>query len=143
MTKDEIKTKINDLFPRIPYGVKGLVRGKKVEGILVILLNNEYPCVRVTSGMLYQLTNNDFVPLLRPLEDMTGEEREYIRNRWNYEWDGEDVYNLVNNYKINVCDAEYFIDWLNSRHFDYRCLIAKGLAKKAEPGTYFDNLEEK
>ena len=93
--------------------------------------------------MLYQLTNNDFVPLLRPLEDMTSEEREYIRNRWNYEWDGEDVYNLVNNYKIDVCDAEYFIDWLNSRHFDFRGLIVKGLAKKAEPGTYFDNLEEK
>ena len=58
----------------------------------------------------------DFTPYLFPMSSMTEEQKQeyqYITKRWMYD----------SSYSIG--DS---IDWLNAHHFDYRCLIEKGLA---------------
>ena len=58
----------------------------------------------------------DFKPYLFPMSSMTDEQKQeyqYITERWMYD----------SSYSIG--DS---IDWLNAHHFDYRCLIEKGLA---------------
>ena len=58
-------------------------------------------------------------PFLRPMSSMTEEEKDF----WEI------------THKHHCKDWEY-IDWLNSRHFDYRGLIEKGLALEAPEGMY-------
>ena len=74
-------------------------------------------------------------PYLRPLSSITPEEKEHIKNKWSYaNWNT--LNDFLNYSLIDACDAESFIDWLNSHHFDYRGLIEKGLAIEAPEGMY-------
>lgn len=74
-------------------------------------------------------------PYLRPLSSMTPEEKKYIKYKWGYsDWDT--LNDFIDYTLIDTCDAESFIDWLNSKHFDYRGLIEKGLAIEAPEGMY-------
>ena len=37
---------------------------------------------------------------------------------------------------IEISEFSKIYDWLNAHHFDYRCLIEKGLALEAPEGMY-------
>lgn len=113
---------LKDLCARLPYKVKGIITYDKsnttftVEGIdsNILHLSNAEECYV-----------DDFKPYLRPMSDMTEEERgEY------------DEFCFGMFILRNEIDAFDFIDWLNSHHFDYRGLIEKGLALEASEGMY-------
>jgi len=75
---------------------------------------------------LYAIWENK--PYLRPMSSMTEEEsREYNSFSLGEDW--------VSNPYMGV-PAFHVLDWLNSRHFDYRGLIEKGLALEAPNGMY-------
>ena len=70
----------------------------------------------------YSCHIEDIRPYLRPMSSMTEEEmKEFEKIKLSYHFD-EDGYVLF--------------DWLNKHHFDYRCLIEKGLALVAPEGMY-------
>lgn len=65
-------------------------------------------------------------PYLFPLSSMTKEQKQYLKNRFCYDWDGE-PYDLWK-CQIEIGDTDELIDWFNKNYFDYRGLIEKGLA---------------
>ena len=112
MTQEEKQLLLKDLCARIPNHVKAELHGE-----VCTVLGYFDDFVMLTSNTpLGQQTNIANIKLyLRPLSSMTDEEKEVYRTFFNY--DGIDEY----------CFKDY-IDWLNESHFDYRCLISKGLA---------------
>ena len=122
MTQEEKELLLKDLCARLPYGVKGIItyNGDKniftIKGIFNILFLSDTECCNV----------EDFKPYLFPLSSMTEEQKQYLKNRFCSEWDGE-PYDLWK-YQIEIGDTDELIDWLNKSHFDYRVLIEKGLA---------------
>ena len=66
----------------------------------------------------------EVLPYLRPMSNMTEEERKEHNLHRLSKW------STYSEYCANV------IDWLNAHHFDYRGLIEKGLALEAPEGMY-------
>ena len=71
-------------------------------------------------------------PYLRPLSDMTEDERKLAKDN------GCIIYHDTspNNKGLLVIASPNGFDWLNAHNFDYRGLIEKGLALKAKKGMY-------
>lgn len=106
-----------DVCARLPYGVKykdahGYIEildfGKGFHTAINHILHDNTPCI-----------------YLRPMEDMTKEE-EIELGRIGCEGNIEHKYGVF--YRCQ--------DYLNSHHLDYRGLIPKGLALKADKGMY-------
>ena len=124
MTQKEKQLLLKDLSCRIPYGV--IVNVDENHKVMMESVN-WYEEVSVDDGSNDLYTISQVRPYLRPLSSMTPEEKKYIKYKWGYsEWDT--LNDFINYTLIDTCDAESFIDWLNSKHFDYRGLIEKGLA---------------
>ena len=132
MTQEEKQLLLKDLSCRIPYGV--IVNVDENHKVMMESVN-WYEEVSVDDGSNDLYTISQVRPYLRPLSSMTPEEKKYIKYKWGYsDWDT--LNDFINYTLIDTCDAESFIDWLNSRHFDYRGLIEKGLAVEAPEGMY-------
>ena len=132
MTQEEKQLLLKDLSCRIPYGV--IVNVDESHKVMMESVN-WYEEVSVDDGSNDLYTISEVRPYLRPLSSMTPEEKKYIKYKWGYsEWDT--LNDFINYTLIDTCDAESFIDWLNSKHFDYRGLIEKGLAIEAPEGMY-------
>lgn len=129
MTKEEQKLLTIDLSARLPYGVKLLYDDgeNQIVGVLdeiIIsrsLVSDNYQTFVDFSTVPDNYDNPCYLeyikPYLRSMEDMTeGEENEYERI----------VRGSLSNH----------LDWLNEHHFDYRCLIEKGLALQAPEDMY-------
>lgn len=118
---------LKDICARLPYGVKI----NTIQGNFTLLgLTNE----RIFTTCEVEGCHNDFPiecikPYLFPLSSMTEEQKKYITDRWgiNDEFDFE-INPDWGEYFVELGDIVDFIDWLNKNHFDYRCLIEKGLA---------------
>jgi hypothetical protein len=117
---------IKDLCARFPYHTMVEYRGGTVD-------YTEYSrSVRM----------EDCKPYLRPLSDMT--EKEYSRiSRILSDWFDSELFILTEEPFIEyaLSQVKYSIspmlfDWMNEHHFDYRGLIAKGLALPAPKGMY-------
>ena len=123
MTQRDKELLERDLSCRIPYGVI-----LNVNGISNVKLTSVswYGEVGIDNGYTYLYTISEIKPYLFPLSSMTEEQKQYIKNRFCYDWDGE-PYDLWK-YQIEIGDTDELIDWLNKSHFDYRVLIEKGLA---------------
>ena len=109
MTQEEKQLLLVDLSARFPYNVAVDCRDE----------DSRFTCY-LTSDILREIQNNncywEYKPYLFPLSNMTEEQKkeyQYITERWMYD----------SSYSIS--DS---VDWLNKNHFDYRGLIAKGLA---------------
>ena len=136
MTQEDKELLLRDLCSRLPYNVKcaevhpnnkfvnkwDIVKiGKFIEdGIFISNCEETY-------GYVSQIEN--IKPYLFPLSSMTEEQKQYLKNRFCYDWDGE-PYELWK-YQIEIGDADELIDWFHENHIDYRCLIPKGLALDA------------
>ena len=123
MTQEEKELLLKDLCARLPYGVIVKYKQKTLYPVGEYTVN-----VKADDDILqHRLKHLDFKPYIRPMSSLTEEEKEYIKRRFCYEnW--TDFNDFFNHYKIDVEDSYIFIDWLNAHHFDYRCLIEKGLA---------------
>jgi hypothetical protein len=120
MKREEKELLLRDLCGRLPYGVKiHIGKTQRIE---------EFGDINLRIGAINN-TYADIRPYLFPLSSMTEEQKQYLKNRFCYDWDGE-PYELWK-YQIEIGDADELIDWFNKNHFDYRGLIKKGLAKDA------------
>ncbi len=128
MTQQEKQFLLKDLCARIPY--RTLVQlnpgaYNKPEMCILIGIDGEQVYLNVDSD---PFIIDHIKPYLRPMSSMTEEEsREYKSFSLGEDW--------VSNPYMGV-PAFHVLDWLNSRHFDYRGLIEKGLAIEAPDGMY-------
>ena len=147
MTQEDKKLLLNDLCTRLPYGVKVAIEytdGKYTRIYDLREIDND-----TTANLRQQVTvwNYGFYssvisyplidcrPYLRPMKDMTEEERE----DYNIFIDEFSIDNRYPQFTAEYVDkklVDEYIDWLNAHHFDYRGLIEKGLALEAPKGMY-------
>ena len=129
MTQEDKELLLKDLCTRLPYKVKIMryvERNNKINE-LIPKLNLSIRLVELFIG------DNEFIikPYLRPMSSMTEDERKEYNDI---------VKNTIDFYGCpkskEICFFIVPIDWLNSRHFDYRGLIEKGLALEAPKGMY-------
>lgn len=113
MKQEDKELLIKDLCGRLPYGVKVMLKGI------------HYPAIITTMdaqlGILYHNGNSykikDCKPYLRPMSSMTEEEKKELL-------------------KCTGSTIDTVIDFYNSKYFDYRGFIPKGLALEAIEGMY-------
>jgi len=131
MTQEDKQLLLQDLCARLPYGVKGIITYDTstttftVEGIdnNVLHLSDAEECYA-----------EDFKLYLRPMSSMTKEEKK-IQKDYIYHFSGNSLPDYEGDFVFEDEVHEY-IDWLLSKHFDYRNLIEKGLALDAPEGMY-------
>lgn len=110
MTQEQRDLLIKDLVQRLPYGVMakfGDSNPSKITNITHCIDSNSWfvESEGESDGMICPIDN--VKPYLFPLSSMTEEQlKEYMT--------------IPSGYRT--------IDWFNKNHFDYRCLIEKGLA---------------
>lgn len=130
MTEEEKQILLRDLCARLPYGV--ICHTEKGDGYLCsinqTIFGTEYglninPLKRDYFGDS-ETEEQAVKPYLRPMYSMTEEERQnapYLTYLDGY---------------MNYSEAERYVDWLNSHHFDFHYLIEMGLALEAPDGMY-------
>lgn len=111
---------IKDLCGRLPYGVKAST--KIGTNIIVSFMGDD--TIIGEDGDSYDISF--ITPYLYPLSSMTEEQKEYLNNRFCYDWNGE-PYDLWE-CQIEIGEADEIVDWFNENHFDFRGLIPMGLA---------------
>ena len=139
MTQEDKELLLKDLCARLPYGVKCYGYCFKIDGnhcecygtldsikLGVWYLFHLSNRMSINNGATYEETFLEVKPYLFPMSSMTEEQKEYIRNRFCYAWEGEP--DKLWRHQIDIEDAEGIIDWFNKNHFDYIGLIEKGLA---------------
>ena len=135
MTQDEKKLLLRDLCARLPYNIKCL----DIERNTLINVDDLYNYLH--SGWYF-----DLKPYLRPLSDITKDERlevEMIFEKWfeknACKVDGEGYIEVLANYDVSGIEPGFcsdYVDWLDSHYFDHRGLIPRNLALKAPEGMY-------
>lgn len=114
MTEQDKQLLLKDLCARLPYDVV-VNDGNEIDTLKAYMLDD-----------LMFIDEAVIKPYLRPMSNMTEEEKEEYRNECNKV--------LSMPFKIN---GPYpIVDWLNSHHFDHRGLIEKGLALEAPDNMY-------
>ena len=130
MTQEEKELLIKDLCSRLPYECIISIAEGGIDGI-------QWADVTLNSYLFHQILEEDaweyVKPYLRPMSSMTEEERQEYN----------DLYYQVliqrsngNAYRDTKMVEALHIDWLNKNMFDYRDLISKGLAIKANDNMY-------
>ena len=143
MTQEDKELLLKDLCARLPYGIKGIHR-EQIHIISNMDGNSLYPSIKV-DGYDAWFPVETFKPYLRPMSSMTEEEKNELNKRFSnigYFFTQEPPYDyglMVQHSDIGsiiVSEFSEVYDWLNSRHFDYRGLIEKGLALEAPEDMY-------
>ena len=125
MTQEDKELLLKDLCARLPYGVKiKLIRWDIDEGMYI---NTTLEPDDIERLLNVEEGDTEIKPYLFPLSSMTEEQkREYdmlLTDIPTYEYKGGDIVTVFETY-----DNWMSIDYLIAHHFDYRCLIEKGLA---------------
>ena len=120
MTNEEKELLLKDLGARFAYHpfVYGKTGYTSNEGRLTGLFSSGVH-IRTRGGSLEHYFIEEIKPYLRHMSTMTKEESKEFDETIQY------TQRTLESY-----------DWLNAHHFDYRCLIEKGLAIKAPKGMY-------
>ena len=121
MTQEEKQLLLVDICARLPYGIKGIHRGKVHELFTIDGREVNSACIQV-DGYDAWFSVDTFKPYLRPLSSMTKEEREYLEE--------------LSNFKATPSVVRDKVDFYLERHLDYRGLIPMGLALEAPEGMY-------
>lgn len=139
MTQEEKQLLLKDLAARVPYGV--IVEQTMFPSTLA---DKEQKLKSVQANNCVQLYwykyINEFVPIhcikpyLRPMSSMTEEEKKERNFYCGYKpyYEEEDCGEKY----FAESDMSDYIDWLLSRHLDYRGLIPMGLALEAPKDMY-------
>lgn len=118
---DEAKRKLllKDICGRLPYGVKLHNTRNNFD---IALLSLPYG----VKSLEELIETHAVMPYLRPMSSMTEEEK-------------KELHNISVKVEIGETFSDGYIkriDYLNAHHFDYRGLIAMGLALEALKGMY-------
>lgn len=159
MKQEDKKLLLKDLCARLPYGIKVNApfttnKQEKAKGYKINSINfgvvewtpilfgekkrrnsiiieafsekyNQYCSIDIELNN----TIEEVKPYLFPISSMNEEQKQYLKNRFCYDWDGG-PYDLWK-YQIEIGDADELVDWFHKNHFDYRVLINKDLALDA------------
>lgn len=127
MKQEERQLLLQDLCARLPWGIK-VQYDNKIYSIDYVSV--EYEEVKLDILDNYTVGISNIKPYLRPLSSMTEEEkRKYysiIGGKKPYDCDYS-AYPIEYKF-IYEWDIKMYMDFVNSRHLDYRGLIPKGLA---------------
>ena len=134
--KELEELRIKDLCARLPYGV--IAKVEEPQGYENRKIENFSYNMFCTSEKEYEA--EDIKPYLRPMSDMTEEEKtEFLRFiTWIFDCDyqANTLKEVLNGNEIETDLVVELFDWLNDNHFDYRGLIPMGLALPAPEGMY-------
>ena len=125
MTREEKELLLKEISARLPYGLIVQYKRKTFEPYSEYTADEK---VEIDDMLHHRLKVLDCKPYLRPMSSMTEEESEKF----------EEFLELQTEYTTGA-DIRFkydMFDWLNSRHFDYRGLIEKGLALEAPEEMY-------
>lgn len=127
---------LEDMCARLPYN--------PVVGFYMFVIRKHKQVIlrslNPTEGT-YRIGNHDYddfsriKPYLRPLSNMTADEKK-IWSRILNGADSGDIFDHIRLSHISIESIGEAIDFLNSRYFDYRGLIGRGLAVEAPEGMY-------
>ena len=129
MTQEDKQLLLKDLCTRIQYRTFVCLNPgayNKPEKCLLTGIDDEQVYLNVDSDPF----EIDYIkPYLRPMSSMTEDEKADYYFYCETVWDSaEESYYHYDTFKS--------IDWLNAHHFDYRGLIARGLALEAPKDMY-------
>ena len=148
MIQEDKELLLKDLCARLPYEIKGIRIYKPEE---IVTLNEIIPRCKMNpnigNGSFCELgfdkisdfcTIAEFKPYLFPLSSMTEEQLYELKEITDLKYDQNTLELVEWNEKHRTLEfwleeipqykeIEVF-DWLNKNHFDYRCLIERGLA---------------
>ena len=137
MKKTDLDLLYNDLCGRLPYDTIIEVHGKYED-------REKYARIMTleTSNINYIFDpEKTVIVYLRPLLSMTEEEKREFYDKFVvngiYFSDFKKIFE--NHFTSLLTSFEHFwhaVEWLNSKHFDYRGLIEKGIALPAEDDMY-------
>jgi len=134
MTQEDKNLLVRDICARLPYGVIAHASEINKNGIITDV-NILYSMVNLTvdnaSGKYEPVPLSDIKPYLRPLSSITEEERNEYFDVKMQECERVALAEVYRPEAISI-----IMDWLNSRHLDYRGLIEKGLALEAPERMY-------
>ena len=130
MTQEEKQLLLTDMCTRLPYNVIVKISHRVVDSKIGKVIKEE--CHDKTLSLwnedLLHKAMSNIKPYLRSISNMTDDEKveyELLANHC-----------MVTSVGFIHLEAKQLIDWLNSKHFDYRGLIEKGLAIEAPEGMY-------
>lgn len=118
---------LKDLCGRLPYGVK--VDSVFIDPDTKKHISCGIEVFTATNILMIRDGLGEFKPYLFPISSMTDEQKQYLKNRFCYDWNNE-PYDLWI-CQIEIGDIDELIDWFHKNHIDYRCLIPMGLANDA------------
>lgn len=142
MTQEDKNLLLQDLYGRIPYGVK-MNHIADTESNPITLVGIAKTMITLESSAGYGTSDiEDYIPYLFPISSMTEEQKkEYYSLADDVTIKpGQGCYLGIKIHciKLGISDNPHegvwddidirAIDWLNKNHFDYRGLIEKGLA---------------
>ena len=135
MTLEDKKLLTKDIFGRVLTGLKVDYKGETftlgynlyLEGGITAF--ESYPMEFYLEGI------ETIKPYLRSMSSMTEEETKYKLSNFFKIIDTK-IEGVGHFPTLNSISAIKYVDWLNSRHFDYRGLIEKGLALEAPADMY-------
>lgn len=143
MTQEDKQLLLKDLCARVPYSVKVHYTPSDyhypIPEIWTIKGINDLYTINIHqvggSQVFDKAKIEDIKPYLRPISSMTEEERKYF-------WDNGGALTFANvlddTWEVDKLTVE-LLEWLNTRHFDYRGLIPIGLALEAPEDMYKQN----
>lgn len=141
MEQKEKQILFNDLCSRLNYGViVNVYNGKYREDKKLwagLFDSNDLWEVKPYLRQLASMTDEEIVELYKIAYDTWYCDSLYYKNdEWITFKDSIRNNSLCFKNSIWLSDINKVIDWLNSRHFDYRGLIKKGLALEAPKNMY-------
>ena len=154
MTQEDKQLLLKDLCARLPYGVKvkylywDINKGYEYPIAMVLDTINSDGYIRFHGdiaegegrGMITQ-----YPPYLRSMSSMTKEELKELNEKYRniayfFIQEPPYYYGLQAQHSdigsIEISEFSEIYDWLNEHHFDFRCLIEKGLALEAPADMY-------
>ena len=151
MTQEDKELLLRDLCARLPYGVKVCIDDDTQEPEVLYEISTFKPNPHFSTQSWLRVYIENIKPFLRSFKSMTKDERsEYYKRCKSYHYKrtwkycrseyGETLYRKEPRSYTAFYRTPEALDYLNSIHVDYRGLIKKGLALKAERGMY-DNTE--
>lgn len=135
MTQENKELLLRDLCTRLPYGVRIAYRYNYILELRAVLKIGMVLGANVITDECITTSIENVIPYLFPLSSMTEEQKydfycHFIENDCDF-GDFKEFYFENNEWHkmlTSIDDCECVIDWFNKNHFDYRCLIPKGLA---------------
>lgn len=116
MTQEDKKLLLNDLCARLPHGVK--FQSENIETVLFVDTSDNEVWINGTCI-------DDFKPYLRPMSNMTEEEKKEYRKVCELDTEILSKHPMDGTPFPALYNSQ---DWLDAHHFDYRGLIPLGLA---------------